>query len=691
MAIVKNLIPVQFIGLHHIVLYRAFFHKTLNLADIADRYLETGRDLVQARHALLKTQDALLTIGRRNNLSHEELALIMLPPSIRRRASEVEKLIKKLKKLQKEYDEAQDNKNTDFNIISFEDFIEQFDPEGYLGEEEQLQAYYAEIGHNYQSPVEEVEREKLRFTDYMLGYPEESDDEVSPDEAKRLEEAEIKLKRRLIIINKLADQLVKTPSVKDPVEGWFHPNVADRLIAGNLFTIGQVIQRINTFGWNWFKDVPKLGKLTANKIKTWINANADFLEDQIHPFAMKPQKESAILVVNHKKDLMVIDNNQDQVIVRQTGFVPMEILKVPELLDGSQGVNRAHYSLNKLKAINDYEAICEWLSLHEGKTNLSYKKEAERLLLWSIMNLRKPFSSLNVADIVAYRAFLKDPQPEHLWIGKRRLARTHPHWKPFTSKLSDSSITYSLTVLNGMFEFLASQQYLQSNPIRAIPKNMRTKRTTTRVSRLIPVRLWQLVEEKIANTAIENTIEYRTAFLIKLLYMTGLRLEEVSNIKLGDFFAIEKDSGEKSWRLKVIGKGSKERDIIIVDVAYNMISEYLIKKGLKADPRLNEKTSSLFTHIEDLTPLSAKRLYDTIKEWFYDLAQPIKDSDPVDYELLKNVSTHWLRHTFATRLAKKADLAIVKNMLGHSSLQTTSIYISAEDEESEKAMADVFS
>lgn len=148
----------------------------------------------------------------------------MLLPNVRRRVSEVERLIKKLKQLQKEHNDKQAEGALEANIISFEDFIAQFDPEGYLGEEEQLQSYYAEIGYSYNSPSQEIERENLRITDCMLGFPDDFTDddgkEYSNEELEQLEAQDVKARRRTMIINQLAEHLVRTPSVKDPVEGW---------------------------------------------------------------------------------------------------------------------------------------------------------------------------------------------------------------------------------------------------------------------------------------------------------------------------------------------------------------------------------------------------------------------------------------------------------------------------------------
>src|ERR1700712_1664102 len=92
---------------------------------------------------------------------------------------------------------------------------------------------------------------------------------------------------------------------------------------------------------------------------------------------------------------------------------PLESLVIPSTLDGSIGVNRATDGRAQIAASNDLDAIRAWLSrFHDTKTTFdSYRKEAERLLLWSLGTPDKPLSSLTHEDCLRYQQFLADPQP----------------------------------------------------------------------------------------------------------------------------------------------------------------------------------------------------------------------------------------------------------------------------------------
>jgi hypothetical protein len=72
---------------------------------------------------------------------------------------------------------------------------------------------------------------------------------------------------------------------------------------------------------------------------------------------------------------------------RRSSIVPWEILRLPHEVDGSTGTFRAPPATSTLDASNDYEAVQAWLSLHESaSTQRTYRKEAERLILWRSSN-----------------------------------------------------------------------------------------------------------------------------------------------------------------------------------------------------------------------------------------------------------------------------------------------------------------
>src|ERR1700733_14581080 len=135
---------------------------------------------------------------------------------------------------------------------------------------------------------------------------------------------------------------------------------------------------------------------------------------------------------------------------------PLEIFLPPASLNGESGSNRAATTITKqIDADNDLQAIQTWLLefMHSPQTLRTYRKEAERLLLWAIIEKRKPFSSLSRDDLRDYELFLSDPQPQQNWCGLRR-PRDHLNWRPFKGPLSQDSIAHAITIINALFNYL---------------------------------------------------------------------------------------------------------------------------------------------------------------------------------------------------------------------------------------------
>ena len=117
------------------------------------------------------------------------------------------------------------------------------------------------------------------------------------------------------------------------------------------------------------------------------------------------------------------------------------------------------------------------------------------------------------------------------------------------------------------------------------------------------------------------------------------------------------DIDEKKQSVKVLGKGNKERIVMIGKVALNSINSYLSKQGRSIKSNFD---GPLFVNNKG-ERLSKRTLQRRIKRYLD--------------ETTKNGSVHTLWHTFATHLMERgADILTVKELLGHTSLSTTQIY-----------------
>ncbi|EDT03123.1 phage integrase family protein [Burkholderia ambifaria IOP40-10] len=236
--------------------------------------------------------------------------------------------------------------------------------------------------------------------------------------------------------------------------------------------------------------------------------------------------------------------------------VPWEQLRVPHEVDGSHGQFRAPRAACLLNATNDYEAIQSWLSLHESAaTQRAYRKEAERLILWAIIERGRALSSLTTDDAIAYRAFLRRPVPRERWIGPSR-PRQSIEWRPFTGPLSARSAAYALNVLSALFRWLIEQRYVLANPFAGVKVKSQAPRAGLDVSRGFSEGEWLLIR------TLADGLEWsygwsvpaaqRLRFLLDFGYATGLRASELVGATLAD---IRRDEHGDHW-LHVLGKGA---------------------------------------------------------------------------------------------------------------------------------------
>ncbi len=208
-----------------------------------------------------------------------------------------------------------------------------------------------------------------------------------PDIAERLGHAEKerveKSKEVLRDIEVLRNAPRPVPMLADSPETWLNPRAASALLKADITTLAELALRAARRR-RWWVAIPGFGETNAKSVEAFFAA---------YPALSRPAAE----LVNTRS---------------RSEIVPWETLAVPESLDGSQGRYRAPTRQCLLGATNDLAAVEAWLQLHESKaTRRAYRKEAERLILWSIVERNKAFSSLNTEDAIAYRAFLRSPTP----------------------------------------------------------------------------------------------------------------------------------------------------------------------------------------------------------------------------------------------------------------------------------------
>lgn len=376
---------------------------------------------------------------------------------------------------------------------------------------------------------------------------------------------------------------------------------------------------------------------------------------------------------------------------------PLDGPRLVDALSGRHGTNRSLAGHRQIAANTDRDAMLAWLARYADspRTLANSRKEAERLLLWTLTELGKPLSSLTHEDLLAYQRFLADPQPAQRWLMApgRKLARHHPGWRPFAGPLSPASIRQAMVTLNSMLSWLVEAGYLAGNPLSL--SRRRRRQEPPRVVRFLEEELWQEVRRTVVlmprGTPREQATHARSRWVMSLLYLCGLRVSEVVGNTMGSFFCRPDKAGQLRWWLQVTGKGNKQRLVPATNELMAELVQYRRSLGLLELPRGGEAAPLVFpvwwrapkrvAAAEWPEPLTRSATHCIVKEVFAQTATRLTAQDRSDQAArVRQASSHWLRHTMGSRLANDIDLRHVRDTFGHASISTTSIYLHAEDD-----------
>ena len=533
---------------------------------------------------------------------------------------------------------------------SLEDFRQAHDPDGFYREDELIRLYV----QTFPSVLDRKTRQRQRLIERQL--------------------------RALDVIERL---LTTEPVPADPVSAWFDEALAERLAGANIVTIADLIERIRRRGQRWWTTVPKLGEKGAQRIVEWLRG---------YEASVGPLPSYACAPARHKPSAEVVPSR-----ARETAIVPIEALAVPSSLSGEAASNR-YPGPPRIQAGNDQQAIDAWLTTKSGSphTLRAYRKEAERLLLWAVIERQKALSDLTVEDCAAYRDWLSalgrtDPEhwpyrlPQSAWIGKRNTPRLSPEWRPFDGPLSATSVRQALTVVSSLFEWLVQVQYCAFNPWSAVGRKLAVSEDAppdVEMSRVFSVAQWKYLMAHIDAMPASEAVA-RVQFVLAFAHATGLRLSELVDATVGRLYTMPlKDDLGVRWMLKVLGKGGRWRAVPVPTAVVDRLRQYLTWRGLDADPLRNPADTPLITRLGSLAPVSGSALYKMLRAVFHDAAQQlVAQGLEQEAKAFERATVHWLRHTCGAHLASSGvPVNLVQKLLGHASLATTSIYTETDDE-----------
>ncbi|HEV8336127.1 MAG TPA: tyrosine recombinase XerC [Candidatus Polarisedimenticolia bacterium] len=210
-----------------------------------------------------------------------------------------------------------------------------------------------------------------------------------------------------------------------------------------------------------------------------------------------------------------------------------------------------------------------------------------------------------------------------------------------------STVARKLAAIRSFFRYLKRQGKLSANPAAAVATPRQEKRLPKQLS---VVEVQHLVE--IADDS--APLGARDRAILELLYASGVRVSELTGLDLDDL-----DLGDGMMR--VLGKGKKERMVPVGSKAIAAIRVYLRRRA-DLEPRPGRGGDALFLNFRG-TRLNVRSVRRIVDRYIRQCA------------ILRKVSPHTLRHSFATHLLDAgADLRSIQELLGHASLSTTQKY-----------------
>ncbi|MDO4281369.1 MAG: tyrosine recombinase [Peptococcaceae bacterium] len=231
------------------------------------------------------------------------------------------------------------------------------------------------------------------------------------------------------------------------------------------------------------------------------------------------------------------------------------------------------------------------------------------------------------------------------------VARSYIYHLNVHQKLSKTSLSRKNSSITGFYNYLLETDQLQTNPFLLVHSPKKEKVLPKAVQEVDMAHFFEAIYSK------HDPLSQRDQVLFELLYGSGLRVSEL--------VALDARDVQNKSHLQVIGKGNKARIVPLSEKSQEILGQYLAPDGGRAalqDKHADaDKDALLLNHL-------GKRL--TRRGVIY-----LIDKYVAQGAMAYHVSPHSFRHSFATHLLDHgADLKMIQELLGHSSLSTTQIY-----------------
>lgn len=213
---------------------------------------------------------------------------------------------------------------------------------------------------------------------------------------------------------------------------------------------------------------------------------------------------------------------------------------------------------------------------------------------------------------------------------------------------SRPTVARKISAIRSFYRYLRREHLIEEDPSKMVrgPK----------LARRLPACLDREEVSRLLQAPDQSSLGIRDRALMDVLYATGMRVSELCSLRV-------KDWDPAQLEMRVTGKGSKERVVLLNQQAANSLTSYLSNHWSRlAGGRIAQPDHPLFVS-RQATKLSARSVHRIVLKYARKAG------------INKPITPHTLRHTFATHLLEGgADLRVVQDLLGHTTISTTQIY-----------------
>lgn len=275
-----------------------------------------------------------------------------------------------------------------------------------------------------------------------------------------------------------------------------------------------------------------------------------------------------------------------------------------------------------INAIQDYISYLHNVKRTSHNTEISYERDLRKAALYFAGQQIEDLSQVTATNLNSYMLYL---EKEHM---------------------SPATVSRSIAALRSFFQYLVKERKLEKDP----SGQLKPPKVEKKAPAILTV---EEVDLLMRQPDMETAKGIRDRAMLELLYATGIRVSELIHLKLGDV----------NLRMSYITctEHEKERIIPFGETAGKAVRNYLdrARGGLLK----GKESEYLFTNCSG-TPMSRQGFWKVLKGY------------AADAGITTDITPHTLRHSFATHLIQNgADLKSVQEMLGHSDISTTQMYL----------------